>query len=257
MPARPHQREIVGTPISITDYDGVLDAFDAAIAEREQIFTCCAPVHTLISARGNPQLRVALNDAAIVTPDGVPVVWLARALGEDIHARIYGPDLMLMQCERAAASGQRVWLYGGFDEEALGQLREALVARFAGLQIAGSWSPPHRPLSDEESAQLVSRINDDNPDIVWVGLGSPKQEIWMDEFRSRLNAPVLCGVGAAFDFHAGRVTQAPAWMQKRGLEWLYRLIKEPRRLAPRYLNTNPRFIALGLTQLLRERRAKR
>ncbi|MBK5230042.1 MAG: WecB/TagA/CpsF family glycosyltransferase, partial [Thermoleophilia bacterium] len=137
---RPRTREIVGTPVSITDYEGVLDAFDDAIATREKIYVCCAPVHTLVTARDDAELRAALKGAAIVTPDGMPVVWLARALGEDIEDRVYGPDLMLAQCERAAAAGQRIWLYGGFDEAALAQLRANLADRFPKLKIVGSWS---------------------------------------------------------------------------------------------------------------------
>lgn len=252
---RPRTREIVGTPVSIIDYEGVLDAFDNAIATREKIYVCCAPVHTLVTARDDAKLRTALKGAAIVTPDGMPVVWLARALGEDIEDRVYGPDLMLAQCERAAGAGQRIWLYGGFDQAALVQLRANLANRFPKLKIVGSWSPPHRPLTDDETTGLIARIEADAPDVVWIGLGSPKQEIWMHRLRDRLSAPVLCGVGAAFDFHAGRVSQAPRWMQRNGLEWIYRLAREPRRLGPRYVRTNPRFAALALRQFLRERRA--
>jgi N-acetylglucosaminyldiphosphoundecaprenol N-acetyl-beta-D-mannosaminyltransferase len=248
------KREIIGTPVSIVDYADVLDAIDAAIAERERIFICCAPASTLVGARDDQALRAALAVATIVTADGMPAVWLARALGEDIRDRVYGPDLMLMHCERAAASGQTIWLYGGFDEDALTELRDALTARFPDLRIAGSWSPPHRPLTATETDDVVARINADAPDVVWVGLGSPKQELWMHELRGSLEAPVLCGVGAAFDFHAGRVAQAPSWMQRHGLEWAYRLAREPARLGPRYLKTNPRFAVLAVGQYLRERR---
>lgn len=247
-------RDIVGTPVSMVDYAAVLDAFDAAVASRDRVYVCCAPAGTLVGARKDPALRAALAGAAIVTPDGMPAVWLARALGEKLPDRVYGPDLMLMHCKRAASSGQRIWLYGGFDEDALAQLRAALTERFPVLRIAGSWSPPHRPLTSGETDELIARINTDAPDVVWVGLGSPKQEIWMHEMRGRLDAPVLCGVGAAFDFHAGRVAQAPPWMQRRGLEWLYRLAREPARLGPRYLKTNPRFAALAVSQYIRERR---
>ena len=252
----PHRRELIGTAVSIADYDGVLDVFDAAVASQERIYVCCAPAHTLVAARDDRSLREALRDAAVVTADGMPVVWLARALGEHVDDRVYGPDLMLAQCARAQAQGQRIWLYGGFDTQALIELQRVLTARFPELRIAGAWSPPHRALTGSEAAELVSRIEADAPDVIWVGLGSPKQEIWMHEMRARLSAPVMCGVGAAFDFHAGRVAQAPRWMQKRGLEWLYRVCREPRRLAVRYLKSNPRFAALALRQIARERRAR-
>lgn len=235
------------------DYAAALDAFDAAVAARERIYVCCAPASTLVGARDDPALRTALAGAAIVTPDGMPAVWLARALGDELPGRVYGPDLMLAHCEKAAENGQRIWLYGGFDDAALERLRTVLTQRFPGLTIAGSWSPPHRPLTDAETNELITRINADAPDVVWVGLGSPKQEIWMHETRERLDAPVLCGVGAAFDFHAGRVAQAPRWMQRHGLEWFFRLAREPKRLGPRYLKTNPRFAALAIRQYMRER----
>ncbi|MGH2906442.1 MAG: WecB/TagA/CpsF family glycosyltransferase [Solirubrobacterales bacterium] len=243
-------REIIGTQVSITDYAEVLDAIDAAVAARERIFICCTPASSLMFARKDTALRAALTDADIVTPDGMGVVYAARLLGETIGDRVYGPDLMEYHCERAAANGQRIWLYGGFDDAALADLRTELAKRFPGITIAGSHSPPHRPLTTEESAAIVAQINADAPDVVWIGLGSPKQELWMHDHRAALDAPVLCGVGAAFDFIAGRVDQAPGWMQRVGLEWLFRLLREPRRLARRYLTTLPHFALLVLRQKL-------
>lgn len=251
------QRDVIGTGISIVDYDAVLNRIDAAIAGRENIYICCAPASTLVTAHNDADLRAALAGADVVTPDGMGVVWAARLLGEQLSDRVYGPTLMQRQCEHAATAGQRIWLYGGFDEAALGQLRQSLGAEYPGLTIAGGWSPPHRPLTSNERDDVVARINSDKPDVVWVGFGSPKQEKWMHELRPLLDAPVLVGVGAAFDFLAGRVAQAPPWMQRRGLEWLYRLGREPRRLGPRYLRTNPVFIARVLAQVLRERRTAR
>lgn len=247
------KREIVGVGVSMTDYAGVLDAFDEAVVERQRIYVCCAPASTLVYARHDPRLAAALAGADIVTPDGMGVVYAARLLGEQMADRVYGPDLMLMHCDRAVASGSRIWLYGGFDEYALRQLRDALVARFPGLAIAGSWSPPHRPLTAEEAEEVAARINADAPDVVWVGLGTPKQDYWMHDMRRRLDAPVLCGVGAAFDFHAGRVAQAPGWMQRIGLEWAYRVLRDPVRMVKRYTATLPAFIARVLAQWIRER----
>ncbi|MBI4896786.1 MAG: WecB/TagA/CpsF family glycosyltransferase [Actinobacteria bacterium] len=247
------KRTIAGIGVSIADYTDVLDAFDTAIESRQRLYVCCAPASTLIYARRDLALTAALRDADIVTPDGMGVVYAARLLGERLPDRVYGPDLMLMQLARAEQSGQSIWLYGGFDDEALRALLESYGKRFPALRVAGSWSPPHRPLTDEETRELVERINGDAPDVVWVGLGTPKQDIWMHEMRERLDAPVLCGVGAAFDFHAGRVAQAPRWMQNAGLEWLFRLTRDPWRMLRRYAATLPHFAVLVGWQALRER----
>ncbi len=253
MPTAIPKREIAGTGVSIADYAAVLDAFDVAIAARDRIYVCCAPASTLVYARRDAALGAALRNADIVTPDGMGVVYAARLLGEALSDRVYGPDLMLMQLERAERSGQSIWLYGGFDDDALGALLESYGKRFPALRVAGSWSPPHRPLTNEETHEIVERINRDAPDVVWVGLGTPKQDIWMHEMRARLDAPVLCGVGAAFDFHAGRVAQAPRRMQDLGLEWLFRLTRDPWRMLRRYAGTLPHFALLTLWQALRER----
>lgn len=250
------RRDIIGTQVTIADYDQVLKRIDVAVAKSERIYVCCAPASTLVTARTDGELRDALEAAEVVTPDGMGVVWAARRLGEQLPDRVYGPDLMELHCTRSALDGTRIWLYGGFDDTALSQLEQALNERFAGLEIAGSWSPPHRPLTEEETDAVVARINADAPELVWVGIGSPRQEIWMHDLRDRLDAPVLVGVGAAFDFLAGRTPQAPRWMQRAGLEWLFRLLREPRRLGPRYLKTNPVFIWQVMRQLRRERAAR-
>jgi N-acetylglucosaminyldiphosphoundecaprenol N-acetyl-beta-D-mannosaminyltransferase len=161
---------------------------------------------------------------------------------------------MARYCRRAAERGHRVWLYGGYDEAALEQLVAVLEERYPGIRVAGGYSPPHRTLTADEETELANRINADAPDVVWVGVGVPKQEKWMAHMRPRLDPPLLVGVGAAFDFEAGLKRQAPSWMQRRGLEWLFRLSQEPRRLGPRYLRYNPRFVAAFLRQYLRERR---
>jgi N-acetylglucosaminyldiphosphoundecaprenol N-acetyl-beta-D-mannosaminyltransferase len=167
---------------------------------------------------------------------------------------VYGPELTDRYCARAAARGHRVWLYGGHTPQALEQLAAALERRHPGIDIVGRWSPPHRPLTAAEEHELAARINADRPHVVWVGIGVPKQEKWMAQMRPLLEAPVLVGVGAAFDFLAGRKRQAPPWMQRRGLEWLFRLSQEPRRLLVRYLRYNPTFAAAFARQYLRERR---
>lgn len=250
------ERKILGTPVSMTDYDGVLSAIDDAILSGERIYICCTPASSLIYARDDDALAAALNDAAIVTPDGMGVVHAARLLGEKISDRVYGPDLMEFHCKRAATAGTPIFLYGGHDTESLATLQSTLTERFPGLPIAGAYSPPHRDLSDEERAAITAEINASGAKIVWVGIGSPKQELWMQSMRGQLEPPVLVGVGAAFDFFAGRVAQAPGWMQRASLEWLYRVIQDPVRLGRRYLTTLPRFAALVLTQAMRERKVR-
>ncbi|MBI5309976.1 MAG: WecB/TagA/CpsF family glycosyltransferase [Actinobacteria bacterium] len=250
----PARREIIGTPVSMLDYARLLEMIDGAVAARTSLTVCFAPASTLVMARRDAELAAALAAADVVAPDGMGVVKAARLLGENINSRVYGPDLMLMQCERAAASGQRIWLQGGSDDDALAALRAALAQRFPGLLIAGGESPPHRPPTAAELDATVGAINASGAEIVWVGLGSPKQELWMHRLRGRLDAPVLCGVGAAFDFHAGRVAQAPRRMRDHGFEWLYRLSREPLRLGRRYLGTLPHFALLVVLQALRERR---
>lgn len=248
----PARRAIVGTSVSITDYDEVLDAIDVAVAQRERIVICCAPASSLMFARRDAALASALESAQIVTPDGMGVVYAARMLGETISDRVYGPDLMEAQLARAAAAGTPTFLYGGHDEAALTQLRATLTERHPGLNIVGGESPPHRAPTADEAAATIATINRSEAQIVWVGLGSPKQELWMHANRGALDAAVLCGVGAAFDFYIGRVAQAPAWMQSRGLEWLYRVFKDPVRLGKRYLLTLPAFVFAVIAQRLRK-----
>jgi len=180
-------------------------------------------------------------------------VWALNALGHSLTDRVYGPELMARACSRAAATGQRFYLYGGRNQGALVQLALNLRQRHPGIQIVGGYSPPHRPLTDEERSAVVAEINDARPDIVWVGIGVPKQEKWMAAVRPVLDAPVLIGVGAAFDFHAGLVPQAPPWLQRAGLEWAFRLAQEPRRLWRRYIRYNPRFVAAFARQLAEHR----
>lgn len=246
------QRALLGVGLTVTDYDGELDAIEESIAGRRPSYFCHAAVAAVMNARRDPSVAAALAGATMSVPDGMPLVWALRALGEPIADRVYGPDLMLMACERLG--GARHFFYGGHDADATAALIAGLRRRFPALSVAGGWSPPHRPLHAEEEAEAAAMIDESGADIVWVGIGSPKQELWMARMRPRLAAPALVGVGAAFDFHAGRVPQAPAWMQSRGLEWLYRLSREPRRLAPRYARDNPAFVAAFCRQWLAERR---
>lgn len=205
-------------------------------------------VHGVMESVRDDDLRAIHNSAGMVTPDGMPLVWLGKLLGDAPVERVYGPDLMLRCCERSVSEGIRHFLYGGA-EGVPEELSARLTERFPSLQIAGFYSPPFRQLTADEEEEVVKRINDSGADIVWVGLGTPKQELWMHRFRGRLRAAVLIGVGAAFDFHAGRKRQAPVWMQRTGLEWCFRLMTEPRRLWRRYLINNPAFVARVILQL--------
>jgi len=250
-------RNVLGIPLAITDYDGAMAVMDGMIARRERGSFCAVAVHAVMVSQDDDEMRDAVVSSTLTFPDGMPLVWAVNRLGEDLDDRVYGPDLMDLYSRRCAERGHRVWLYGGRDEQALRALEDNLRARHPGIEIAGSYSPPFRDLSEGEERELVERINRDRPDVLWIGIGVPKQEKWMARLRPRLDVPVMCAVGAAFDFHAGQVSQAPDWMQRRGLEWVHRMAQEPRRLVPRYLRYNPRFLLLLARQLLRERRARR
>jgi len=246
--------DVLGVPLALTDYERTMDWMDATILQGGKGYVCVAATHTVVATQDDPELRAAVLGASLVVPDGQPVVWAMNALGHDLTHRVYGPDLMAKFCERSARNGTRMFLYGGRNQGALVQLALNLRTRFPGLQIVGGYAPPFRPLSEEEVDAVVAEINHAKPDVVWVGIGVPKQEKWMAALRDRIDAPVLVGVGAAFDFHAGLIPQAPAWMQSAGLEWLFRLSKEPRRLWKRYLTYNPRFVLGFARQYARHRR---
>jgi N-acetylglucosaminyldiphosphoundecaprenol N-acetyl-beta-D-mannosaminyltransferase len=255
VPALP-TAEVLGIPLAVTDYERVMDWMDATIRARRRACLSAAAVHLVMVAQEDEETREAVA-RTVTVPDGQPLVWALRALGHGDASRVYGPDLMAHYCERSAAqTGMRMFLYGGRDDAALEQLCTALATRFPGLDIVGGCSPPFRPLTAAEEQAVVAQINGSGADVVWVGTGQPKQEKWMAEMRDRLVPPMLVGVGAAFDFHAGLVPQAPSWMQAVGLEWLYRLLQEPRRLWRRYARYNPRFV-IGFVRQYRRHRKER
>jgi N-acetylglucosaminyldiphosphoundecaprenol N-acetyl-beta-D-mannosaminyltransferase len=253
----PPSVDIVGVPISVIDYESTLRWMDAMIAERQRGYVCVCNVHTVMSAREDPDLRAALMGSSLNVPDGQPLVWAMNALGESLRDRVYGPELMARACARAAATGQRFYLYGGrdHDPDALVRLQASLRRRFPGLNLVGAYAHPFRPLTEQERMAIAEEINESQPDVVWVGIGVPRQEKWMAAMRPYLDTPVLVGVGAAFDFLAGLVPQAPPWLQKAGLEWAFRLAQEPRRLWRRYLRYNPRFVVAFTRQLAAHRGA--
>jgi N-acetylglucosaminyldiphosphoundecaprenol N-acetyl-beta-D-mannosaminyltransferase len=248
--------DVLGVEVSAIDMAQALAVIDDWIATGARQYVCVTGVHGVMESRRDPALRQIHNQAGLVTPDGMPLVWLARRAGFAHVTRVYGPDLMLACCEASVARGYRHFFYGGAPGVA-DRLRERLTARFPGLQAVGTYSPPFRTEKTSEDAAVLDRINAAAPDIVWVGLSTPKQELWMDLHRCRLSAPVLIGVGAAFDFHAGIKRQAPRWMQRSGLEWLFRLTQEPRRLWRRYSYNNTRFLLDLILHRLRRRPVSR
>jgi N-acetylglucosaminyldiphosphoundecaprenol N-acetyl-beta-D-mannosaminyltransferase len=247
-------REVLGIPVAMTDYAQTMDVMDGLIARGERGWICAVAVHAVTVAQSDPEMRRALIDSTLTVPDGMPLVWAANMLGENLDSRVYGPELMSRYSDRCAESEHRVWLYGGHDQGSLVQLALSMRRKHPGIKIVGGYSPPFRDLTEEEETALAAQINAHKPDVLWVGIGVPKQEKWMARMRERVDVPVMCAVGAAFDFHAGRISQAPNWMQDRGLEWTYRIAQEPRRLLPRYLYYNPRFLGAFSKQLIRERR---
>jgi N-acetylglucosaminyldiphosphoundecaprenol N-acetyl-beta-D-mannosaminyltransferase len=239
---------VLGVAIDVVGWDTALTRIASWAAERRGRCVCVSNAHSVVTGRRDRGFGAVLESADLVTPDGAPVAWMLRRLGHTGQARINGPDLMWRYCADAERRGEPIYLYGGAPET-LSRLQQRLSECFPLLVVAGADSPPFRPLNAEEDAAAVERINASGAGTVWVSLGCPKQEHWMAEHRERVHA-VMIGVGAAFDYHAGTLRRAPAWMQRAGLEWLHRLCAEPRRLWRRYLVTNMLFVVGAARQLL-------
>jgi N-acetylglucosaminyldiphosphoundecaprenol N-acetyl-beta-D-mannosaminyltransferase len=251
--SEPARTNILGVGVSAINMTQSLEMIDHWVKVRAPRYVCVSGIHGVTESLRDSALRDVHNRAGMVTPDGMPLVWLSKMRGARHVERVYGPDLMLACCERSLTRGYRHFLFGGA-EGVPERLAERLRRRFPGIHIVGCLSPPFRPVTEAEDAAIVERIARTRPDIVWVGLSTPKQERWMHEHVGRVGAPVLIGVGAAFDFHAGLKKQAPRWMQRSGLEWLFRLATEPRRLWRRYLVGIPRFLWHTLVQMLYPKR---
>lgn len=252
-PLPPHERcDVLGVGISAINIPLAMSTIQNWIARGHKSYVTITGVHGVMESQSDPELKRIHNAAGLVTPDGMPMVWMNRLAGNGHVSRVYGPDLMLAVCDDAQKRGYKHFFYGGAEGVA-DLLVEKLTARFPQMQVVGTYCPPFRKLTPDEDRDLVAQINASGADIVWVGLSTPKQEYWMSEHVGRLNAPVMVGVGAAFDFHAGLKSQAPAWMQKSGLEWFFRLCTEPKRLWKRYLRNNPLFVFYVLLQKLRLR----
>lgn len=233
--------DVLGVGISAIDRPMALERIERWIERRTPAYVTVTGVHGVMESQRDPELLRIHNQAGMVTPDGMPMVWLSRLRGFKHVRRVYGPDLMLDACARSQQTGWRHYFYGG-GEGVADLLARNLVERFPGLHVAGTFCPPFRPMTEAEDRELIERINASGADIVWVGLSTPKQEYWMARHVGRISAPVLIGVGAAFDFHAGLKPQAPRWMQQSGMEWFFRLVTEPRRLWKRYLVNNTGFL---------------
>lgn len=243
------QIRIVGTPVSIISIDQLLNLFDEWFVNRRDRYVVFRDVHGVVRARKDRQLRSAHENADIMAPDGMPLVWAARAAGIERASRVCGPDFLPAACAFGLSRGWRHYFYGGAPGVADGVAKE-LTEKYPGLIVAGTQCPPFRPLTYEEDEQACAAIRETNPHLVWIGLGTPKQELWMAAHRGKCGGAVLLGVGAAFDIYAGLSGRAPQWVQKYGLEWAYRLVHNPTRLWRRYLIYAPIFVLIAVGELI-------
>jgi N-acetylglucosaminyldiphosphoundecaprenol N-acetyl-beta-D-mannosaminyltransferase len=241
---------ILGVGVSAVNMHMAVARIQSWIEQREPNYVIAVPAHCIVECLRAEPLRRIYNQAGMVTPDGMPIVWISRLMGHRQVQRVYGPDLMLAVCQCSLTYGYRHFLYGGWPPDVVERLALRLRGRFPGIQIVGTYAPPFRPLTKDEDARVIELINSARPDIVWIGLGAAKEEYWAAYHVGKIVAPVLIGVGAAFDFHSGVKRQAPRWMMRIGLEWFFRMLTEPLRLGPRYLKDNPVFMWNLLLQAL-------
>ena len=244
---------ILGVGVSAVNMDQVVAAMGEWIARRQKTYICLAPAHAIMGCVDDVDLCRVYNRSGLTVPDGMPIAWLLRWRGYSHVERVYGPDLMMAVCKRSVKEGWRHYFYGGA-EGVTERLIQKLLLACPGLQIAGWETPPFRVASSQERQRTIERVHAARADILWIGIGSPRQELWMAQHVRMLDVPVMVGVGAAFDFLSGCKPQAPRWMQRSGLEWLFRLCSEPRRLWRRYLLGYPRFVALLFFQWTRLKR---
>jgi N-acetylglucosaminyldiphosphoundecaprenol N-acetyl-beta-D-mannosaminyltransferase len=238
---------ILGVGVSAISLDEAVDRTEAFLGGDTQGYVCVTGVHGIMEAQPDSEFRRILNHSFLTTPDGMPTVWLGKVHGFKSMTRVYGPDYMVAVCGRSVDRGYRHFLYGGKPGVAE-ELRAELIRRFPGIQIVGTYTPPFRPLNQQEEDELKIQLADSRADILWCGLSTPKQERFMASYQGRLPVQLMVGVGAAFDLLSGNLSEAPDWMKNAGLQWFYRLIKEPRRLWRRYLGNNPRFAWLTFLQ---------
>lgn len=241
------RENVLGVGVSAINTHDALDTVAGWITARARHYVCVTGVHGVMESWRSEALRRIHNEAGLVTPDGLPLAWLLRLGGHQGSRQVCGPELMPALFVAGQDRGYRHFLYGA-TPETLGLLRQEMLRIAPDALIVGAHAPPFRPMTPAEDADAIALINAHQPDIVWVGLSTPKQEMWMASHRDRLQAPVLIGVGAAFDFNAGLKRRAPRLLRRLGLEWAYRAAQEPRRLALRYLRNNPAFLGLILLQ---------
>jgi N-acetylglucosaminyldiphosphoundecaprenol N-acetyl-beta-D-mannosaminyltransferase len=247
---------VLGVEVDAVQIPEVVHQIETWIIQRDACrFIAVTGMHGVMEAQHDAEFKMVLNSADLVVPDGMPLVWLGRLRGFRLARRVYGPELMLSVCERTASRGVRHFFFGGAPEvpEKLAQI---LRNRFPGLTVVGTCSPPYRPVTNEEDEEIIAAINAAAPDVLWVGLSTPKQEKWMYAHRERLRVPVLVGVGAAFDINSGVKQQAPIWMREHGMEWFFRLIQEPGRLWRRYILYGSQFIFYVTLELLGLRKSE-
>ena len=237
----PPRVNVLGVGLSVLNLDSAVAQLAQALAEGRRGYVCVTGVHGVMESQGDPSLRQIHNRSLLTTPDGMPMVWAGRLAGHRQMSRVYGPELMEHVLAWSQRSGATHFFYGGTPGVAE-ELKLRVEARFPGVRVVGTYTPPFRPLNAEEDAALAAQVAKVQPDFFWVGLSTPKQERFMAAYLPKLSAKILLGVGAAFDFHAGRVAQAPRWIQRSGFEWLYRTLREPKRLWKRYATNNPRFV---------------
>ncbi len=246
---------VLGVGVHSLDMTAAVAATREFIAQGRRGYVCLATVYGIMEAQRDPGLRAIYNCASLCLPDGMPTVWMGWLQGRRSMDRVYGPDFMLRVLESGVESGLRHFLYGGLPGVA-DELKRNLERMCPGVSIVGTFAPPFRPLTEDEERSLASHVSATKTDIMWVGIGSPKQERFCSNHVDRLDVPLLIGVGAAFDIHTGRHKDAPNWVKRAGIQWAHRLLQDPRRLAGRYIVNNPLFVALAAAQLLGLRRYK-
>jgi N-acetylglucosaminyldiphosphoundecaprenol N-acetyl-beta-D-mannosaminyltransferase len=233
---------VLGVKVSAIDLRTAVDMADQSIAAQNRGYVCVTGVHGVMEAQRDAEFLRILNHAFINTPDGMPMTWVGRHQGLSQMERVPGPDFMAAMCQLSVQRGYRNFFYGG-EPGIADRLKEALQRRFPGLQVVGTYTPPFRILNAAEEDDLLTQVHSSKPDILWVGLSTPKQEKFMAKYIDRLEVPLLVGVGAAFDFHTGRIRDCPNWVKRAGMQWLHRLLQDPRRLWKRYLRNNPAFVS--------------
>jgi len=249
LPAASDRTNILGVGVSAVDMEQAIRECDELIAQNGRGYVCVTGVHGVMEAQKDAGFRKILNRSFLNVPDGMPTVWLGRLQGHQNMRRVYGPDFMIEFCGHSVSRNYRHFLYGG-NEGVAGQLAENLHRRLLGLQIVGTYTPPFRELNADEERELAAKVRESKPDVIWVGISTPKQERFMARYLGKLDTKLMVGVGAAFDFHTGRMKDAPDWVKAAGLQWLHRLLQEPRRLARRYLINNPKFVVRVILQLM-------